>query len=177
MNKPKVFGIAVLVTLALLVVASGVVFAAGTAHGGPGFFSSQAADESPYWGPMHGRRGSWTSEGGFPPMHEAMEQAVADATGLSVEEIEARLVAGEHLFDIALAAGLDEGEIFGLMAETREAYLTEAFENGWISEARYQWMLEHMDGDAYGPGFGGCHRDDGQGYPLGGRGMGRQGRW
>lgn len=175
MSKTKVLGIAVLVTVALLVVATGVVFAAGLTQGGQPFYPGD--EEGQYWGPMHGRRGGWSSDA--PPMHEDMVEAVADATDLSVDEIEARIAAGEHLFEIALDAGLDQEEYFDLMTETRKAYLAEAFEAGWISEERYQWMLERMEGDAYSPGYGGCHRYDGEGYleVNRGPGMGRGRRW
>lgn len=178
MNKPKVLGIAVLVTLALLVIATGAVFAIGLTQGGPQFYTGEENDENgQYWGPMHGRRGGWSSDA--PPMHAAMVEAVAEATGLSVDEIEARIISGEHLYEIALDAGLEEGEFFELMTETRKAYLAEAFEEGWISEERYQWMLERMEGDSYSPGYGGCHRYDGEGSPAGNRGtgMGRGRRW
>lgn len=179
MKKHKVLGISVLVTLALLIITTGVVFAAGLNQGGPMFNTGNENDYGPYWGPMHGRRGGWSSEEAFPPMHEAMVQAVADATGLSVDEIEARLTAGERLFTIALDAGLDEADYFDLMSETRAAFWAEAVESGWITEERYQWMLERMEGYAYSPGYGGCHRFEGEDAPYWGEGYhrGRGRRW
>jgi hypothetical protein len=177
MNKQKAIGISILVTVALLVITTGVVFAAGFAHGGQPFNQAERGDDSgQFWGPMHGR--GWSSE--EQPMHEAMVGAVADATGLSVEDIEDRLASGEHLSEVALDAGMDETAFFELMTETREAFLAEAIENGWLSEAHYQWMLEHMDGEAYGPGDGSCHGfDTEEDVFRGGRGhgMGRRGRW
>lgn len=176
MNKQKAIGIAILVTAALLVITTGVVFAAGYAHGGQPFNQAERGDDSgQYWGPMHGR--GWSSE--ERPMHETMIGAVADATGLSEEEIEDRLASGEHLYDIALDAGMDETAFFELMTEAREAFFAEAVENGWLSEAHYEWMLEHMQGEEYGPGYGGCHGDETEGFFWGGHGhgMGRRGRW
>ena len=180
MKKQKIFGIAVLVVVAMLVVATGVVFAVGLTQAGPPYSVEDEGDDyGPYWGPMHGRRGGWSSETPFPPMHEDMVQAVADATGLTVEEINARVAEGERLFTIALDAGLEEEDFFEVMAETREAYLEEAFENGWISEEQYQWMLERGSDSSFGPGYGGCHRFEGDGFTTGGRGSGRgpRGRW
>lgn len=182
MNKQnqKILGIAVLVAVAMLVIGTGVVFAAGLAQSGPGFYGEdQGENDGPYWGPMHGRRGGWSSEAPFPPMHEAIVQAVADATGLSVEDIELSLADGEHMVAIALDAGLSEEDFFALMTEVRETVLAEAFEAGLISEERYQWMLEGRQGEWEGRGYGGCHSIDGEGFSTGGRGpgRGRGGRW
>jgi hypothetical protein len=178
MNKQKVFGIALLLVVAMLVVATGVVFAAGLTQAGPPA-TAEGEDYGPYWGPMHGRRGGWSSEAPFLPMHDAMVQAVADATTLTVDEIETRLAEGERMIDIAQDAGLSEDSFFDLMAETRESVLAEAFEAGLISEEQYQWMLERRSGSAFGPGYGGCHRYDGEGFSTEGRGPGRgsRGRW
>lgn len=180
MKKQKVFGIAILVVVAMLVVATGVVFAAGLTQAGPPYSNENVGDNyGPYWGPMHGRRGGWSSEAPFPPMHEAMVQAVADATSLTVEEINARIAEGERLFTIALDAGMEEADFIELMTETREAFLADALENDWISEEQYQWMMERGSGSSFGPGYGGCHRFDGEYFTTGDRGpgRGRRGRW
>ena len=180
MNKQKTIGFAILLTAALLVVATGVVFAAGLNYGGP-LFSAEGGDDDygQYWGPMHGRGGGWSSEETNPPMHESMVQAVAENTDLTVEEINARITGGERLIEIALDAGMAEEEFFALMQEVREAFWNEAFEAGLISEERYQWMLERKAGDQYGPGFGGCYRFDEGETPVGGQGQRRAGgrRW
>jgi hypothetical protein len=173
MKKQKIFGIAVLVVVAMLVVATGVVFAAGLTQAGPPYSVEDEGDEyGPYWGLMHGRRGGWSSEAPL-PMHDAMVQAVADATGLTVEEIDARIAEGERLFTIALDAGMEEADFIELMAETREAFLAEALENGLISEEQYQWMLDRGSGSSSGQWYGGCHRFDGDDFTTGGRGPGR----
>lgn len=180
MKKQKTFGIAILVTIALLVISTGVVFAMGLNYGGQPFYGEDTEDnDGAYWGPMHGRRGGWSSGEAIPPMHDAMVQSLADETDLSVSAIEARLAQGEHLFEVAQDAGMAEDDFFELMTETREAFLSEAFESGSISEERYQWMLEHMEVDGYEPGYGGCHRFEEEGFSQGvrGPGMGRGGRW
>jgi hypothetical protein len=182
MNKQKTIGMAVLVTLALLMVTTGAVFALGLTQGGPSWSAEDNVynydDYGEYWGPMHGRRGTWTSDD-EPLMHDALVQAVADITGLPVDEIEDRISDGERLFDIALGAGMDQAAFFDLMQDTRESVLAEALESGLISEEQYQWMQNRKQGDRYGRGFGGCHRLEGEGYPQDGRtprrGSGR--RW
>jgi hypothetical protein len=178
MNKQKTIGMALLVTLALLVMTTGAVFAIGLTQGGPSWFAEDNDDgNNEYWGPMHGRRGTWASD--EPLMHDAMVQAVADVTGISVDEIEDRISEGERLFEIALDAGLDQVAFFDLMQETRESVLAEALESGLITEEQYQRMQNRTREDRYGRGFGGCHQLDGEGYPQDGRtprrGFGR--RW
>jgi hypothetical protein len=178
MKAQKTIGMAVLVTLALLVVTTGAVFAIEFTQGGPTWSVENGdVDDGAYWGPMHGRRGGWSSD--EPVMHDAMIQVVADATGLSIDEIEARIGEGERLFEIALAAGLDQGAFFELMQSTRESVLAEALESGEISDEQFQWMQNRRSEDRYGRGFGGCHRLEGEGYPQDGRtprrGSGR--RW
>ena len=177
MNKRKIMGVALLAALALILVSTGAAIASGLNQGGPsveGPFSEDGND----WGPMHGRGGRWSSEEPYPPMHETMVQAVADKTGLSVDEITARILDGERLIEIALDAGMAEEQFFNLMQEVREAFWKEAFEAGLISEERYQWLLERKAGDQYGPGLGGCHRLDEGDSPIG-RGQRRGGgkRW
>lgn len=178
MNTQKIIGITILVGVALLGVTVGVVFAAGQSHQEPPFSPAEEGEFIPYRGHMHDRWGGWSSETAYPPMHEDMIQAVADATGLTTDEIESRLDAGEHLVDIALDAGLTEEAFFDLMAETREAFLEEALENGWITEEHFAWMLEHHEDLPYGYGFGGCHQRYDQEYqPSGGGQHGRGRRW
>jgi hypothetical protein len=164
MNKQKTIGMAVLVTLALLMVTTGAVFAIGLTQGGPPWSAEENNDDyGENWGPMHGRRGGWSSD--EPLMHDAIVQAMAEVIGLSVDEIEGRINEDERLFEIALDAGMDQAAFFDLIQDTRESVLAEALESGLISEEQYQWMQNREQGDRYGRGFGGCHRLDGEGYP------------
>ncbi|MBW6466118.1 MAG: hypothetical protein K0B06_06410 [Brevefilum sp.] len=178
MKKQKTLGMAVLVTLALLVVTTGAVFAIGLAHGGSPWSAEDNDDDySEYWGPMHGRRGTWSTD--EPLMHDAMVQTLADVTGLAVDEIEDRISEGEHLLEIALDAGLDQAAFFDLMQESRESLLAEALESGLITEDQYQWMQNRRQDVRYERGFGGCHELEGEAYPQDGR-MPRRGsgrRW
>ena len=42
-----------------------------------------------------GMMGGWQSEDGYGPMHEAMQDAIAEALGITHEELEERLAAGD----------------------------------------------------------------------------------
>lgn len=171
-------GLALLIALALLVVATGAVFAAGMAQSEPPD-AAEKEENWPFWGPMHGRRAGWSDDAPFMSMHDAMIEAVADATGLSVEAIAARLADGERLISIALDAGLSEEDYFNLKDAVRARFLAEALESGWITEAQYQRMLERGQGKFGGRGFGGCHRFDEDNTSSWGRGSGRgrRGGW
>ena len=168
MDKQKTIGMAVLVTLALLVVTTGAVFAIGLTQGGPAWSAEdEDVDYGEYWGPMHGRRGTWSSD--EPLMHDAMVQALADVTGLSVDEIESHISEGQRLYEIALDAGMDQAAFFDLMQETRESVLADAFDAGLITEEQYQRMQDRTQDDRYGRGFGGCYQFNEEGYPQDGR--------
>lgn len=109
---------------------------------------------------MMGRGSGWMGnvdrEG---PMHEAMVAALADALGLSPEEIEARHDAGETMWEIAAAEGLSSDEIRQVMDSAHDAALEDAVTNGWLSPEQAEWMEEHMEsmwnGNGEDSGFGG----------------------
>lgn len=172
MNKQKRLGVFVIVALALLVLSAGVVSAVELTQNGPPWLA-ESEDNGEYWGPMHGRRGRWSSEEPFPHMHDLMVKTVAEVTGLTTGEIDARLKEGERLISIALDSGLTEDAFFDLVAETRAEFLAEAVEAGWITQEQYQWMLERKQNATFERGFGGCHRFDAEGERTGGRGPGR----
>lgn len=120
----------------------------GFRHGrGMGFFNFN--NEEGYTCPGSGANGA------FGPMHEAMTAALAEATGLSVEEINERIAAGEHHFEIALDAGLTEEELSALMQSVHESVWEE-------DDGFYRMPHGHMyyqDGEDFTPPAfgGGCH--------------------
>ena len=96
---------------------------------------------------MHALNGAegmgWNGEEG--PMHEAMVTAVAEALGLTPEEVEARHDAGETIWQIAEAEGLSAGEIQDLMFSAHEFALEDAVANGWLTQEEADWMDSHME--------------------------------
>lgn len=165
MKKNKVLGIGMLVTAALLVISTGVVFASGLYQGSPPFDSENNEDsaDAPYWEPMHGRGWRRDSEDEYPQMRSAMIEALSGVTDYTIEEIEQRLNNGDRLFTIAQDAGLDEQAFFDLMSEVRESYFATALEEGRITEEQYQWRLEHMQREWDEDGFEGCpHFNEGR---------------
>ncbi len=69
--------------------------------------------------------------------------AVADLTGLTVEEIQSRLDAGETISDILLSLGYDPTEIQTLVQDLREQALWAAVEDGVLTAEEVEFLLEH----------------------------------
>lgn len=108
-------------------------------------------------------------DGEFGPMHEVVVNALAEATGLSVEEINEKLTSGETtMFQIASDAGLSEDEITALFSAAH----AEAWEAAGVdtSGSFYQNMLERMK-NRFSNG------EDFQGRGCHGGFGGRMGRW
>lgn len=180
MKKKRIIGISLLVTAALLVITTGVVFAVNNLHGIPPFHSDDEInnDDQYFYSPMGGYgRHMWLgSEDNS--MMALMFDAVAEETGLTVEDIEDRLYDGESLYEIALDSGMSEEAYSDLMVGVREAYLSEALANGLITEEQYDWMTDHMSDSPFEihEGYDHCpYYQDGdstyEGRPFRGMGM------
>lgn len=124
-------------------------------------------------GMMGGRgfRGQYGAEG---PLHDYMFENIAEAFGLTTDELQAAHDQGKTLWVIAQEQGKTAEQFQTLMAEARTKALTQAVADGVISQEQADWMLEHMNGAqgrGYGPGMmgaGGCG-----GYGAGNRSGGR----
>ncbi len=137
----KTILIAAFLTIAVLAIGvTGIAYAHGPYPGTPD------GAPTPY-GPMggYGMMGSYGMYGEEGPMHEAMIAAVAEALGLSPEEIEARHDAGETIWDIAAAQGLTDEEIRDLMLTAHDSALEQAVAEGWLTAEQAEWMDAHME--------------------------------
>lgn len=148
MNKfLKIAGIAALVA-ALGVIAVGAVAFAQGPFGGPGI--------DPFGG-GHGR---------FPLLnpeqaeahHEQMQQAMADALGMTVEELDAAHAEGKTLSEIAEGQGVDLAEMRDTMRAPFKQMLDQAVADGTLTQEQADSIRQHM-ADRQGPWEG---RD---GYP------------
>jgi len=112
--------------------------------------------------------------GGYGPMHEYMEDAFAEALGITHDELEARLDAGETMGSIAQAQGLSDDEFAKLMVDARTKAMERAVAAGILTQEQADWMIQRMqqmqDG-GFGPGN--CPMHDGAFGP--GRGPARGG--
>jgi hypothetical protein len=67
-------------------------------------------------------------------MHEYMEDAFAEALGISHDELEAKLDEGETMWSIAQAQGLSDDEIAQLMVDARTNALEKAVADGVLTQ-------------------------------------------
>lgn len=162
----------------LLVV--GIVVAILAALAAAGFaFAQKPTPPAPYGPGMMGGRGGGMmgglrSEDGYGPMHETMQDAMAEALGITHEELEERYAAGDTAWTIAQEKGLTQEEFTKLMTEARSKAFDKLVEDGVLTQEQADWMQERMGTmmqNGYGSGAGGCM---GGGY---GGGRGGPGRW
>jgi len=123
--------------------------------------------------------------GGY--LHTYMVTAFAEKLGLKVEDINARLTAGETMYDITIADGVKAEDFPALMSEVRSQALSAAVKAGVITQEQANWMSSRGFGsgmNGYGNGTGDCPMQNGTGTGYGpgmmngnGRGMGRGFGW
>jgi hypothetical protein len=138
--------------VALVVLALGV-FGAGTVF---------AQDTQPPVG-----RGSMMGGGGSGVLHTFMTNEFAKQLDLNVNDVNARLAAGETMYDIALSAGVTAEEFPALMTEVRASALDEAVKANVITPEQADWMKSRSGG----MGTGNC-----TGTGTGLQGQGRRGQ-
>jgi len=157
----------------------GIVVAILAALAVAGFALAQKPTPNTPFGPgmMGGRgggmMGGWQSEDGYGPMHEAMQDAIAEALGITHDELEERYATGDTAWTIAQEKGLTQEEFTQLMTEARSKALNQLVADGVLTQEQADWMLERMGTmmqNGYGNGTGGCI---GGGYGTGRRGPGR----
>lgn len=88
-------------------------------------------------GGMGGGNGMGTQTG---LLHDEMIKVFSEELGISVEDLEARLTAGETLSDIALAQGLTLEQFNTLMVEARTQAIDQAVADGVLTQTQADWM-------------------------------------
>ena len=114
-------------------------------------------------------RGTMMGGGGSGALHTFMTNEFAKQLDLNVNDVNARLIAGETMYDIALSAGVTAEEFPALMTEVRASALDEAVKANVITQAQADWMKSRSGG----MGTGNCTGAGSQGQ--GGRGQGMMG--
>jgi hypothetical protein len=106
------------------------------------------------------------------PMHEYVEQALADKLGLTLEKVEAQFDAGKTLAQIALDNGIAQADLPVFMQEVHKAAFAAAVADGVLTQAQADLMLQRMFQRGYGLGNGTgiCPMGGGRGQ-SGGMGM------
>ena len=146
--------IVALVVLALGVLGVGAAFAQGG---------------QPPYGPM------MLGGGGYGPVHDYVEQALAAKLGLTEEQVEDQLAAGKPMYQIALDNGIQQEDLADFMNGVHQDAFAEAVkEDGVMTQEQADWMLQRMQ-NMYqnGYGAGNCPMHNGQGGQFGrGNGFG-----
>jgi len=129
-----------------------------------------------------GRRGGmgyWRgSQEGYGPMHEYMEDAIAEALGIDHEELEDLLEQGKNPWQIAEEKGFSQEQFRELMDKAHDNALEKIVVDGVITEEQADWMESRMDFMwermlENGGEFGGCPGMGG----FGSQGRGPGFRW
>lgn len=108
---------------------------------------------------------------GYGPMHDYVEQALADKLGLTKAEVEAQLTSGKTMYQIALDAGIAEADVPALLQEVHKTAFDKAVADGVITREQADFMLQRMS--QYGFNYGNCPMQNGtaNGYGYGRGGM------
>jgi len=169
--KKTIFVLAAVLTLVLALGAAGYAYAqtltppqpyggmmSGNEYGHMnGMMNGQPGNGGMMGGPVDGHL-SGMMNGTYGPMHEYMVNTLAEALGLTPEELQSRIDAGETMWDVALAQGLSEEEISILMQSAHNLAIEKAVADGVITQEQADWMNNHMQ-QMHGDGAiaGGCH--------------------
>lgn len=103
---------------------------------------------------------------------DMMKTAVANALGLTVEELEAAQAEGKRLPQIAAEQGVELSAVREAMQAAHEAAIAQAVADGLLTQEQADQLQNRHPGLGQG-GFGGPHGHPGRGMNGNGMGMGR----
>lgn len=117
--------------------------------------------------------------GGYGPIHDYIERALADRLGLTEAQIEEQYAAGKSMYQIALDNGIAEADVATFLTEVHTAAFDAAVADGVMTREQADFMLQRMQGSGYGNGTGTCPMGNGTSGMRGGNGQGMMGggRW
>ncbi len=95
------------------------------------------------------------ADGAYGPMHDAMFDALADDLGITREELDKRVSAGETPAQIAASLGFSQSDFAKIMTDARSAALDDAVAKGALTQEQANWMRSHMGGRGGFGGYGG----------------------
>lgn len=109
--------------------------------------------------------------GGYGPMHDYVERALAEKLGLTEEQVEEQFAAGKTMYQIALDNGIAEADIPAFLTEVHTTAFDAAVADGVMTREQADWMLQRMQGRGYGNGTGTCPMGNGTYGPGNGAGF------
>ena len=114
-------------------------------------------------------RGSMMN-GGYGPMHDYVEEALAAKLGITEEAVEDALASGKTMYQIALDNGVKEADVAALLTEVHTAAFDKAVAEGVVTREQADFMLQRMAANGFNSGN--CPMQNGQGGQYGRRGQG-----
>jgi hypothetical protein len=124
-----------------------------------GLITQEQADEmlshagGPGFGPGH-KGGPYGLGGPDGPLHDLIQDALADGLGLSRTELDSRIADGQRLPEIAAAQGLTREEFDQIKQDARKTAINAGVAQGLITQEQADDMLSHQGGHGVGHGFG-----------------------
>lgn len=146
-------------------VIAGIAVVAAALIGATAAFAQTPDPVPPPFPPNRGAAMAGENVGLMVEYREIMHETIAEALGLSVEELDAALAEGQTMWQIAQAQGVDLAEVQATMQAARAQMIAQALEDGVLTQEQATWMLSRMSGAGAQHGFGGG--------PLGRPGAGR----
>lgn len=126
--------------------------------------------------PVYGR--GMMGGGGYGPMHDYVERALAEKLGLTEEQVEEQFAAGKTMYQIALDNGIAEADIPAFLTEVHTTAFDAAVADGLLTREQADFMLQRMQANGYGTGNCPMHNGAGNGNGFrGGPGGMMGGRW
>ncbi|HKZ69557.1 MAG TPA: hypothetical protein VJL59_09690 [Anaerolineales bacterium] len=95
------------------------------------------------------------ADGAYGPMHGSMFDALAKGLGITREELDQRVAAGETPAQIAASLGFSQTDFFKLMTDARSVALDDAVAKGNLTQEQANWMRSRMGGRGGYGGYGG----------------------
>ena len=172
----KIWIIGIVVIAAALAVGSAFAQAPTPTEPGTGYGPGTMGGRGGYGMMGQGFFQSRPTDGSYGPMHEYMVEAFAEAFGISATDLESRLAAGESMWQVAEAYGINPEDFSVLRLEVRAGALQQAVEAGIITQEQANWMNQRMDSRGFAGGACNGMGPDGRDRPSSGmRGFGNRG--
>ena len=99
--------------------------------------------------------------GGYGPIHDYIERALADKLGLTEAQVEEQYAAGKSMYQIALDNGIAEADVATFLTEVHTTAFDAAVADGVMTREQADFMLQRMQGSGYGNGTGTCPMGNG----------------
>lgn len=96
-----------------------------------------------YQGSHPTNSGAYHAQGGL--LHDYMTDSLANAFGLTPEELQAKHESGENSWQIAESLGFSAEEFSTLMLDIRSDAINQALTDGVIAQEQAEWMLDRMN--------------------------------